>query len=176
MDIFILFGQPNVTVIVVDASRLERNLTLVLQILEITDKVVVCLNLMDEAERHGIRVDARTLSRDLGVPVIPTVARRGQGIPELLAAIHQVATGEYAARPHRLNSLDARVAGAVEQLAARLETVFAGLPNARWVAMRLLEGDPSIVEAVRKGELGDLTRSGDTGSFQERLALEVGGD
>ena len=56
---FILFGQPDVTMVVVDASRLERNLNLVLQILEITDRVVVCLNLVDEARRHGISVDVK---------------------------------------------------------------------------------------------------------------------
>ena len=74
---FILFGQPDVTVVVVDASRLERNLNLALQILEITDRVVVCLNLVDESERRGLTVDERRLSRDLGVPVIPTSARFG---------------------------------------------------------------------------------------------------
>lgn len=156
---FILFGQPDVTVIVVDATRLERNLNLVLQILEITDRVVVCLNLMDEAERHGLQVDARALARDLGVPVVPTVARRGEGIPELLTAIHEVATGKTATRPHRIKNRDPKVAGAVERLARQIEAAFQGLPNARWVAMRLLEGDPRIVEAVRRGELGDLARS-----------------
>ncbi|MFZ1467165.1 MAG: FeoB small GTPase domain-containing protein, partial [Anaerolineae bacterium] len=65
---FILFGQPDVTLVVADASRLERNLNLVLQVLEITDRVVVCLNLIDEAQRHGVSVDARHLARRLGVP------------------------------------------------------------------------------------------------------------
>jgi Fe2+ transport system protein B len=90
---FILFGQPDVTIIVVDATRLERNLNLTLQVLEITDRSVVCLNLMDEAERRGIQVDDRRLARDLGVPVVPTSARYNQGIPELLQAVDDVATG-----------------------------------------------------------------------------------
>ena len=77
---FVLFGQPDVTVVVVDATRLERNLNLVLQILEITDRVVVDLNLVDEARRHGIAVDERKLAAELGVPVVPTVARSGEGI------------------------------------------------------------------------------------------------
>ena len=170
---FILFGQPTVTVVVVDATRLERNLNLVLQILEITDQVVVCLNLVDEAERHGIVVDERALSRRLGVPVVPTVARKGQGVPELLAAIADVASGEYVTRPHRIQNLDSKVAGALDQLAGRIETAFPGLPNARWVAMRLLEGDPRIAEAIRRHELGDLTRGERVETVQERLALEV---
>ena len=77
---FILFGQPDCTIVVTDATCLERNLNLVLQVLEITDKVVVCVNLMDEARRKGIEVDVRSLSRDLGVPAIPTVARTGEGL------------------------------------------------------------------------------------------------
>ena len=76
---FILFGQPDVTVIVVDATRLERNLNLVLQVLEITDRAVVCLNLMDEARRHGIAIDERRLAKDLGVPVVPAAARQEEG-------------------------------------------------------------------------------------------------
>ena len=81
---FILFGQPDVTLIVVDATRLERNLNLVLQVLEITSRAVVALNLMDEARRKGIDIDPRRLARDLGVPVVPTAARQGEGLPLLL--------------------------------------------------------------------------------------------
>ena len=86
---FILFGEPDVTLVVVDATRLERNLNLVLQVLEITDRVVVCLNLMDEARRHGIAVDAARLEKELGVPVVPTSVRRGEGLPELLRGDRQ---------------------------------------------------------------------------------------
>ncbi|HJX41907.1 MAG TPA: FeoB small GTPase domain-containing protein, partial [Anaerolineales bacterium] len=68
---FLLFGRPDVTVVVVDATKLERNLNLALQVLEITDRAVLCLNLMDEAHRHGLQVDHRRLARDLGVPVVP---------------------------------------------------------------------------------------------------------
>jgi Fe2+ transport system protein B len=99
---FILFGQPDVTVIVVDATRLERNLNLVLQVLEITDRAVVCLNLTDEAKRLGIEVDHRTLAKDLGVPVVPSAIRRGIGTQELLKTIHDVATGEILCRPKRI--------------------------------------------------------------------------
>ena len=68
---FVLFGRPDVTLVVVDATRLERNLNLVLQILDITDRVVVFLNLIDEARRHGVSVDAGKLEERLGVPVVP---------------------------------------------------------------------------------------------------------
>lgn len=155
---FILFGQPTVTVVVIDATRLERNLNLALQILEITDRVVVALNLMDEAERHGISIDARHLSKRLGVPVIPMAARKRQGIAELLSAVAQVAAGSYATRPHRIHYRDAQLERVVSELAARIEAEFPGLPNTRWVALRLLDGDASIEQAVRDRTLGDLAR------------------
>ena len=99
---FLLFGRPDVTVIVADANRLERNLNLVLQILEITDKAVLCLNLMDEAKRNNIVIDQRTLARDLGIPVVATSARYNEGVPELIQTISEVANGTIICKPHRL--------------------------------------------------------------------------
>ena len=156
---FILFGRPDVTVIVVDASRLERNLNLVLQVLEITDKVVLCLNLMDEAERHNIKIDQRALARELGVPVVGTTARSQIGIPELLKTIDEVATGKIVCRPHKVKNLTESIERSVKQLAVKIEQQFPGLPNSRWVAFRLLEGDDRITEAVKNNELEELVLS-----------------
>ncbi|MFP3853082.1 MAG: FeoB small GTPase domain-containing protein [Anaerolineales bacterium] len=153
---FILFGRPDVTVVVVDVTRLERNLNLVLQVLEITDRVVVCLNLMDEAERHGLKVDDRRLARDLGVPVVPTAARHQRGLDQLLAAVHEVATGQTATRPYRLQELPGTLKSNLEKLTRQVERLVPKLPNARWVALRLLEGDEQIQQALREGRLGDL--------------------
>jgi ferrous iron transport protein B len=153
---FVLFGQPDVTVVVVDATRLERNLNLVLQVLEITDRVVVCLNLMDEARRHGIRIDAGKLEQELGVPVVPTVARRGDGMPALLQAIHGVATGKTRTSPFRIRSHPAEVSAAVNALVRPIERAYPALPNARWVALRLLNADERVETAVRAGDLGSL--------------------
>ncbi len=153
---FILFGQPDVTVIVADASRLERNLNLVLQVLEITDRAVLCLNLMDEAKRHGLAVDERQLARDLGVPVIPTAARAGQGLPELLQAIADVASRKFVCRPYRLANEPPALRSALNDLVAQLKVAHPDLPNARWVALRLLGGDERMAEALRQGELGKL--------------------
>ncbi|MBN2502777.1 MAG: 50S ribosome-binding GTPase, partial [Anaerolineales bacterium] len=158
---FILFGQPDVTVVVVDASRLERNLNLALQVLEITDRVVLCLNLMDEAKRHNLQVDERSLARELGIPVVPTTARYNQGIDQLLEMISEVANGNIVAKPHRIRSESPEIKRVVNQLVGQIETLYPNLPNARWVALRLLDGDERIIEAVRKNELGDLSY-GDT--------------
>jgi Fe2+ transport system protein B len=154
---FILFGKPDVTVIVVDATRLERNLNLVLQILEITDRAVLCLNLMDEARRNRIEIDERALSRELGIPVIPAAARRKQGMKELLAAIEEVASGKYVCRPHKMKSRSPKLNHAISSLSEKLAEQFPHLPNLNWVALRLLEGDNSIIEAVSNGELGNLS-------------------
>ena len=153
---FVLFGQPDVTVIVVDATRLERNLNLVLQILEITPHVVVCLNLMDEARRHGIGVDVEELGRQLGVPVIPTVARSGTGITDLLDAIHGVATGETVTHPFRLEQYPPEVEAAVSALAEPIREAYPELPNQRWVALRLLNADDRVEAALRSGDIGNL--------------------
>ncbi|MBK8905961.1 MAG: 50S ribosome-binding GTPase [Anaerolineaceae bacterium] len=166
---FILFGQPDVTVIVVDATRLERNLNLVLQVLEITDRAVVCLNLVDEARRHKLIVDERRLARDLGVPVVPTAARQGEGLPELLAAIHDVATGQTVCKPYRVKTESPAIKQALARLVPQIEAAFPGLPNARWVALRLLDGDERLMQAVRQGELGDLTRP-EVVAYQPQLA------
>jgi Fe2+ transport system protein B len=171
---FILFGQPDVTIVVVDATKLERNLNLTLQVLEITDRAVVCLNLMDEAKRRNIQVDHRRLARDLGVPVVPTTARRGQGLEELLAAVSDVATGKTVCKPHRIKVDSPAVEQAIGQLSAMIEDVFPGLPNARWVALRLLDGDQRLAEAVRNGELSTLSQPYLVGEGQElRLGLEA---
>lgn len=151
---FILFGQPDVTVVVVDATRLERNLNLALQVLEITDRAVVCLNLIDEARRHGLGVDDRQLARDLGVPVATTAARHGQGLAELLRAIADVATGAIVCKPRRLAHEPPAIRRALSELVGQLETEFTNLQNARWVGMRLLAGDDHIATALERGWLG----------------------
>jgi ferrous iron transport protein B len=155
---FLLFARPDVTVVVVDANHLERNLNLVLQVLAVTDRAVVCLNLVDEARRHGRTIDERRLARDLGVPVVPTIARSGQGIDALLETIAAVASGETACRPHRIQRRSTRHEAVVSELTERVTKAYPGLANARWVAARLLDGDPRIEEALASGELAELAR------------------
>ncbi len=169
---FILFGQPDVTIVVVDATRLERNLNLVLQVAEITDRLVICLNLIDEARRHNLVVDERRLARDLGVPVVPTAARQGEGLQDLLAAVYEVASGRLQPRPHRVRSHAPELMQAVEALTRQVENLFPGLPNARWVALRLLDGDERIIEAVKRGELGDLSHGQSVATAQEVMNLD----
>jgi len=153
---FILFGRPDVTIIVVDATRLERNLNLALQVLEITDRVVVCVNLMDEARRHGLDIDARRLARELGVPVVTTSARSGEGLEALNAAIHEVASSPRPPRqPHSRRLPDALAEGC-DAVTVALNRAWPGLPNERWIALRLLDADATLTAAVLDGTLGEL--------------------
>ena len=153
---FVLFGQPDVTVVVVDSTRLERNLNLVLQVLEITDRAVLCLNLMDEAKRNNIKIDERQLTKDLGIPVIPTEARQNVGMQNLINAIFEVASGKFVCKPYRFKSKSKELNFAIEKLSQEIKQAFPDIPNATWVALRLLEGDQSIIEAVRTGEIGNI--------------------
>ena len=152
---FILFGRPDCTVVVTDATCLERNLNLVLQVLEISDKVVICVNMMDEAHRKGIEVDAPALAEDLGVPVVTTVARTGRGLHELIGAVADVISGTTETAPHRVLR-DGGFQQAVGELAPLIEDVVPGLPNARWVAIRLLDGDHRVRQALLSGELREI--------------------
>jgi Fe2+ transport system protein B len=153
---FILFGQPDVTIIVVDATRLERNLNLVLQVLEITDRAIICLNLMDEARRRDIEIDVRALSRELGIPVIPTEARYGKGIQDLLSAVDDIVSGRFVCKPYRITGASKGLMKAVENLSRQIKNQFSSLPNSRWIALRLLEGDQRIIDAIRSGDISNI--------------------
>lgn len=150
---FILFGKPNVTILVADASRLERNLNLIIQVLEITNRAVLCLNLMDEARRLHIEIDDRELARELGIPVVPCVARSQEGIPQLLKTVHDVATDKIKLRNRTVRNLDPRIEKSLDIMTTEVKKEFPEIDNPRWIALRLLEGDASIIDSLRKGEL-----------------------
>lgn len=144
---FLCFGQPDATIVVTDATCLERNLNLTLQVLEITDRVVVCVNLIDEAQRKGIHVDCHKLALELGVPVIPTAAREGIGLDDLLDLVHDLANQRINTTPYCVK-YDPEVEDAIALLEPRLKDIFGNDLNARWVALRLLDGDQSIISLL----------------------------
>lgn len=152
---FICFGEADACVVVADATCLERNLNLVLQILEISPNVVVCVNLMDEARRKKISIDLEGLSRELGVPVIGTSARSGKGLDNLMDAVYELAfrntssLQESAAACLQINYGEA-VEEAIAVLEPAVKKILAGRLNSRWLALRLIEGDISLLESMRK--------------------------
>lgn len=143
---FICFANPDVTIVVVDATSLERNLNIVLQVLEITNKCMVCLNLMDEARRYHISIDTSKLAHELGVPVIGTVARSKIGLDELKHTAYLIASKQVFPTP-KLPSYPPEIELAIAKLIPQLN----GLPdyfNRRWIALRLLDGDPTIASTI----------------------------
>jgi ferrous iron transport protein B len=164
---FILFGEPDCVVVVLDASNVERNLGLALQILEVTGRVVLALNLVDEAERRGISVDAHAMSLALDAPVIPTVARDRVGLIELAGAIANVCSGEVSATI-RKPLFEPKLEAAVSELDRLVQNLAPDLPNTRWVALRLLEGDESVRQALLNG---DFSTAASATSAQRGMAL-----
>ena len=143
---FLCFGGPDAAVIVCDASVLERNLTLALQILELTGRAVLCVNLMDEAEKKGIRVDLEALSRELGVPAVGASARSGKGLDSLMAEVEKVL--EAPAAPHPVRMLPA-VEEALSGLVPALEGRLSGKLPARWLALRILAEETELLERAK---------------------------
>jgi ferrous iron transport protein B len=142
-------------------------------VLEITDKVVVAVNLMDEARRKGLEVDARSLARDLGVPAIPVTARTGEGVSTLLQTVAGVIDGSILTTPKRVQGTS-EFQHAVSELVPMIEAMVPGLPNARWLAIRLLDGDARVQKALESGELPELMarqRRAEV-SFSRKMAVE----
>ncbi len=149
---FLCFGGADAAVVVCDATGLERNLNLVLQTLELHSRTVVCVNLLDEAERKGISVDLAELSRRLGVPVVGTAAGRGEGLEELLAAVEDViAHPPQAKLPRYLPPIER----ALEVLTTQVSGRCGALPP-RWTALRLLDGESSALASITQALGRDL--------------------
>ena len=146
---FVCFGQPDAVVVVADATCLERNLNLVLQILEITDKVVVCVNLLDEAKKKKIEIDLDELSLNLGVPVIGAAARSGKGLQELMDAVSAVSFGERRTFQVKL-PYDEPIERALESLIPIVSRLTQGKMNPRWAALKLLDADqdPKLIQSL----------------------------
>lgn len=162
---FLLEEKPDVVVQVIDASNLERSLYLTLQLLELGVKLILDLNMMDEARARGMRIDSRNLGERLGVSVVETVASRNQGSEELLAAI-KAATGQPARTFHcRYGEELGRL---IEQTATRLEAANGSASRfpPRWAAVKLFEGDQEILDWLSRDVQGGR-------EIQAELAREV---
>lgn len=144
---FICFGQPDVTLIVADATCLERNLNLVLQILEITEKAVLCVNLLDEARKKKITVDIPLLSCRLGIPVVGTSARTGKGLEELMEAVAAASDSSEEVRPFRV-TYSQEIEEAVSMVVPAVEDALGKRLNSRWLALKLLDRDEGFLSSL----------------------------
>ncbi|MGI5850235.1 MAG: ferrous iron transport protein B [Christensenellales bacterium] len=146
---FICFSNPDATVIVTDATCLERNLNLVLQTLEAINKVVVCVNLIDEAQKKKIRINIKGLSKMLGVPVVGTCARNGRGLDELKDTIDSVSQNLSTTHPIIIR-YDKAIENAIETIESYISVLLDGKLSSRWVAIKLLDGDKTLLESIKK--------------------------
>lgn len=146
---FICFGNPDTTVIVVDATCLERNLNLVLQTLEITPKVVVCVNLLDEAKRKGISINLNELSKQLGVPVVGTSAVQKKGLDQLMDMVLHVASNKITPNPLNIVYEDL-IERAIYRVETAIKPLLKNTLNSRWVAIKLIDGDEALLSSINK--------------------------
>ncbi len=165
---FLCFGGADAVIVVCDATCLERNLNLTLQILEVTSRVVVAVNLMDEARGKGMEVDLDLLSERLGVPVVGMAARQGEGIERLLDALDNLcAQGPAPSAPVRYPDY---IEDAVARLEPSLENVCKGKGlSAHWTALRLLEGEGTILRGVTDFLGEDPARRPETAAALDKI-------
>ncbi len=144
---FIVEEQPDAIINIVDATNLERNLYLTVQLLELERPMVVALNFMDEVEKHGDKIDLKRLSQALGVPVVPITARSGENVDELLKRAHRAIHTGFTLEPDNLyDDFTHRIHHQVGEL-IHDRAYAAGLP-AHWTAIKLLEGDDRVESAL----------------------------
>jgi len=146
---FICFENPDATIVIVDATCLERNLNLVLQALEITSNVIVCVNLMDEAKRKGIIINTQKLSSILGVPVIGTSASTGKGLEELMDSVYNLTLNKIPQNTISIKYNDI-IEKSITLIQNKLLPILQQKINARWVTLKLLENEESLLNSIYK--------------------------
>lgn len=175
---FLLENRPDAVVVVVDATCLERNLNLVLQILEITDKVVVCVNLLDEAAKKKIEINIKQLSQCLGVPVVGMCAKSGKGIKQLKEAVANIIQSKTEISPVKIE-----YSREIEHSISKLLPIFDSLDISsklkRCYALRLLENDDYIKSKLTdhstelSAVLTELTQTDNKESIRDNIVNAI---
>ena len=146
---FICFGDPDAVIVVCDSTCLERNLNLVLQTIEITSNLVVCVNLMDEAKRKNITINLNKLSERLGVPVIGTIARKKKSLHRLMQEVDNLLNSR-----NENKTVQIKYTAPIEDALSVLESVIRRKTqariNSRWLSLKLLDHDDTLIKAVNK--------------------------
>ena len=167
---FLCFDSPQAVISVCDATCLERNLNLVLQILEVTDRVIVCVNLLDESERKGIKINLQKLSTLLNVPVIGTVGKDKKSITKIKTALDK-SFEKTPPTPLKINYGDI-IESAISVIENTIKTEFSKIENTRWVAIKLLEANPKIVDQLESKYSNSLFENQKiTNSISQAIAI-----
>lgn len=148
---YICFGNPDTTVIILDATCLERNLNLVYQIMEITPNIVVCVNLLDEAKKKGIQIDFKKLEEKLGVPVVGTIARKKKTLKNLMQKVEEVASHKITPKPNKITYIPV-IEDGIKEISSKIESI---LPEekqglARWISLKLMDREEKILTSIQE--------------------------
>ena len=145
---FICFGNPDAVIVVCDSTCIERNLNLLFQVMELTDKVILCLNLLDEAKKKGIEINKNKLEKILGIPVVLTAARSGFGMDQLQDTLNKVVNNEYDFK-NKPVYYDDEIENIINSIKDDLTEIIPSI-NPRWLGLRLIEGDESILTSLNE--------------------------
>lgn len=151
---YIVDQKPDVVVNVIDATNLERNLYLTLQLVELGIRPIIALNMWDEVRQKGIEIDLQKLQQLLGMRVVTTVGTRGEGVQELLAIAAQEAEKSPLPPPQISIHLPSEIESAIEELAKHPALASIEQHQPRWIAQKLLEKDPQVAELIEQSEDG----------------------
>jgi len=147
---YICFSKPDCTIVVVDATCLERNLNLFFQISEITDNIVLCVNLLDEAKRKGIHINTETLSKHLGIPVVGTTAKKKKTLKKLVQTINNICENKIISKPNKVNYSDL-IEECINKLSHSIEEEYNITPKlSRWISLKILDNNNKILTSIEK--------------------------
>lgn len=148
---YICFGNPYATVVVVDATSLERNLNLLFQIMEITDNVILCVNLLDEAKKKKINIDLKLLSKELGIPVIGTIARKKKTLDTLKKEIYTLCSNSKKSFTNFEINYDKIIESAINKIQTYLLNKYSLSEKlSRWISIKLIDGEKTILKDIEK--------------------------
>lgn len=164
---YICFGNPDATVIVLDATCIEKNLNLVFQTMEITNNIIVCVNLLDEAKKKGITINLELLSKLLGVPVVGTTARKPKTLKKLLSTIYDVCSKKIIPNPNRVKYFPI-IEDSILMLCPILRRLlpFSNIDLDRWIALKLIDDNLKIINSIQTNLNINLT---DNEEIDEKL-------
>ncbi len=170
---YICFGNPDATVVVVDATCLERNLNLVFQIIEITDNVVVCVNLLDEAKRKKIKIDLKELSNQLGVPVVGTTARKKRTLNHLLETVYKVCRHDIIPKPNKIE-YEAKIEEKIQELEKVLKKEIKIKEKLyRWVSLKIIDGEKTILQSIEKNCNQEIEKNSNIQKCKEKIEKDL---
>ena len=145
---YLIKENPDVVVAVLNAASLERNLYLVAELIELSPRLVIALNMMDVAQQQGIKIDVKALAKELNIPVIPIVASKNQGLDELLATIEQEYNQPLGSRELKHIEYGSEILKVIDHVAQLLDDSMTAPYPKHWTAMKLLEGDTQINKLI----------------------------